>query len=247
MFKQIRSLAEKFRVNQIKENFYLNHGLMKSLNLQEYEAKILFKNNHLDTEQFYLVKTTEEALHYSKKLNYQAILKCQVHAGGRGKGHLTSGLKGGIQICKSKEDIINFSNKMLGFNLITNQTPNEGLLVKNLLISEIIDIKKLFYLAFILDRKYQGPVILASNEGGVNIEEVSKNQPESLIVEPINILKGLTDENVMNVVSKLNFSEKERNQAIVHLRKLYNLFLKYDALQIEINPWAVDSHGKVFI
>jgi succinyl-CoA synthetase beta subunit len=194
-----------------------------------------------------LVKTPEEAVEQARKMSGKVVLKCQVHAGGRGKGHLTSGLKGGVQICNNLEDVNNYSKQMLGYNLITIQTPKEGLPVNSLLVSEMLDVKKQLYLAFLLDRKYGGPVILASNEGGVNIEDVAKHNPNAIIVQPINIRLGLTEENINNVVSKLDLDQNQRIQASEQLRKVYEMFVKYDATQIEINPWAVDSTGKVNI
>jgi succinyl-CoA synthetase beta subunit len=218
---------------------------MKFFNLHEYEAKVLLKRNGLTVEECYLVKTTQEALYYAERLKNNAVIKCQVEAGGRGKGRLTSGLQGGVQICKSAEDVKRYSKQMLGHNLITIQTPKEGLLVKSLLIAEIIEVKKLFYLAMLLDRKSQAPILLASNEGGVDIEEVARTKPDAIFKQPIDVRKGLTNENISNVVNKLNFTDGERTQAVDQLKKLYELFIKFDATQIEINPWAVDSKGIV--
>lgn len=245
MLKYINKLAAKYTKRPVLEQFYMKTGFMKFFNLHEYEAKVLFRRNGLTVEDCYNVKTTQEALYYAEKLNNKAVIKCQVEAGGRGKGRLTSGLQGGVQICRSAEDVKRFSNQMLGHNLITLQTPKEGLLVKTLLVAEIVDVKKLFYLALLLDRKFQGPVLLASNEGGVDIEEVARTRPDAIIKEPIDVRKGITDENINNVLSKLKFTDGERAQAADQLKKIYDMFIKYDATQIEINPWAVDSKGKV--
>ena len=174
------------------------------------------------------------------------MIKCQVHAGGRSKGRLTSGLQGGVHVCRSEDDIKNICDQMLGHNLITNQTTKEGLPVKSLLISEIIDVKKLYYLAIILDRQSQGPIILASNEGGVDIEEIACKNPDAIIRERINVLEGLSDGKIKKIVERLSFTENERIQAIDQLKRLYRFFFKYDITQIEINPWAVDESGKVF-
>ena len=235
----------KKRLLSLNESIYMKNCLRKFFNLQEYEGKVLFKKYGLNVEECYLVKTTEEALYYSEKFKNQAFMKCQVHAGGRGKGHLTSGLQGGVQLCKTTEDVKKFSKQMLGHNLITIQTPKEGLLVKSLLIAEVIDVKKQFYLAILLDRQYQGPVVLSSNEGGMDIEEVAKKKPESIIYTPIDVRKGITEENMKNIVSKLNFTDYERTQAVEQIKKLYELFIKHDVTQLEINPWAADSKGKV--
>jgi succinyl-CoA synthetase beta subunit len=149
-------------------------------------------------------------------------------------------------MCNDLDDVRKYSKLMLGHNLITIQTPKEGLPVNSLLVSEVIDVKKQFYLAFLLDRKYGGPVILASNEGGVNIEEVAKKNPNAIIVQPVDVKVGITSENIQNVVNKLDFNQDQKLQAADQLKKVYEMFIKYDATQIEINPWAVDSDGKVF-
>lgn len=246
MLKDMQNTRGIFRkLMPFRESFYMRKGMMKFFDLHEYEGKVLFRQNGARVENCALVKTTEEAVEQAKKLSGKVVLKCQVHAGGRGKGHLTSGLKGGVQMCKSIEDVKKFSKQMLGYNLITIQTPKEGLPVKSLLVSEVIDVKKQFYLAFLLDRKYGGPVIIASNEGGVNIEDVAKHNPDAIIVQPIDVKLGLTAENIKNVVGKLDLDENQKKQAAEQLQKVYAMFVKYDATQIEINPWAVDSAGKV--
>ena len=248
MYKDINLLHKRgiFKMLiPVRESFYMRKGMMKFFDLHEYEGKVLFQRNGVRVENCSLVKTTNEAVENARKFNGKVVVKCQVHAGGRGKGHLTSGLKGGVQMCNNLEDVRKYSDLMLGYNLITIQTPKEGLPVNSLLISEVIDVKKQLYLAFLLDRKYGGPVILASNEGGMNIEDVAKNNPKAIIVQPIDVSLGLTPENVNYVVSRLDLNDDQKAQAAGQLRKVYEMFLKYDATQIEINPWAVDSTGKV--
>ena len=247
MFKDINSRKIFTRMIFFRESFYMRKGMMKFFDLHEYEGKVIFKRNGARVENCALVKTTEEAVVQAQKMSGKVVLKCQVHAGGRGKGYLTSGLKGGVQICNNLEDVRNYSKQMLGYNLITIQTPKDGLPVNSLLVSEMLDVKKQFYLAFLLDRKYGGPVILASNEGGVNIEDVAHKNPNAIIVQPINIKVGLTEENIKNVVSRLDLDQSQQIQAAEQLRKVYEMFIKYDATQIEINPWAVDASGKVTI
>jgi succinyl-CoA synthetase beta subunit len=232
-------------LNQAKDNFLMKSSTLKFFHLHEYESKVLLKKHGLNVEQCYLAKTMNEATYYASKLNNIAIIKCQVHAGGRSKGRLTSGLQGGVQVCRSEEDVKNMTNKMLGHNLITAQTTKEGLPVNALLISEKIELKKLLYLAIVLDRQSQGPIILASNEGGVDIEDVACKNPEAIIREKINVLQGLSDEKIKNLVGKLNFTEDEGLQAIDQVKRLYKMFIDYDMTQIEINPWAVDTKGKV--
>lgn len=143
-----------------------------------------------------IATTPEQAFNVARDLNVKGgdlILKAQVHAGGRGKGTLSSGLKGGVQILKTPEQVKEFTTKMIGYNLVTIQTPKDGLKVNAVLIHEGVDIKRQLYLAFILDRNSQRPAIVASIEGGVEIEEVAKHHPDAVKLYPIEVDTGITD------------------------------------------------------
>lgn len=109
-------------------------------------------------------------------------------------GHLTSGLKGGVKILKTAEEVRDFTKQMIGYNLITHQTTKDGLKVNAVLVHEGVDIKRQIYFAFILDRQSQSPAIVASIEGGVEIEEVAKNNPDAVKVYPVSLDTGITDE-----------------------------------------------------
>jgi succinyl-CoA synthetase beta subunit len=234
--------------NKSKFSFYSPKGIMKFFDLHEYQSKFIFRKNGLQVQNGDLAKTADEALKIAKKLEGDLILKAQVHAGGRGKGTLTSGLKGGVKICKTPQELFNYAKQMIGYNLITHQTPKEGLPVKSVLVLESVDIKKQFYLALLLDRQHQSPVIIASNEGGVDIEEVAKTNPNAIKVYPIDVIKGLTNETVKQVVNDLAFEDdSQRAQAAEQLKNLYVLFNKLDATQIEINPWALDTKGQIYL
>src|SRR5688572_5738443 len=106
-----------------KINFYSHKGLMKFFDLHEYQSKIILRNNGLLVQKGDIATSSEEAYSIAKQLKGELIIKAQVHAGGRGKGHLTSGLKGGVKICKTPEEIKNYAKDMIGYNLITHQTP----------------------------------------------------------------------------------------------------------------------------
>lgn len=134
---------------------------------------------------------------------------------------------------------------MIGYNLITKQTKKEGLPVKAVLVHEGVDIEKQIYLAILLDRKFQGPAIVASKNGGMEIEEVAHNHPESIFVQPIDIKKGITKELGEKVVKELGLMDY-KDQAIEQIEKLYKMFMKIDSTQIEINPWALTPQGKLF-
>jgi succinyl-CoA synthetase beta subunit len=135
---------------------------------------------------------------------------------------------------------------MLGYKLVTKQTPKDGLDVNAVLVHEGVDIKKQIYIAFILDRVSQKPAIIASTEGGVEIEEVAEQHPEKIITKPFGIDTGISKNDALEIVKKLEISKDQWDDAANQLLNLYKMFLSLDATQIEINPWALDEHGKAW-
>jgi succinyl-CoA synthetase beta subunit len=143
------------------------------------------------------------------------ILKSQVKAGGRGKGTLSSGLKGGVQICKTPEEIKEKTKQMLGYYLVTHQTPPEGLLVKSVLVHEGVDIDHQMYLAILHDRKNQGLCVVSSTKGGMDIEEVAATDPSAIKVHTVDIRKGLSEADAAKVADSLQLpAGKLRDQGI---------------------------------
>ena len=140
-----------------------------------------------------------------------------MQAGGRGKGKLTSGLKGGVQICKTPEEIADKTKQMIGYNLITHQTPPQGLLVKTVLVHEGVDIDKQLYLAILHDRKNQGLCIVSSTKGGMDIEEVAKEDPNAIKVYSFDLNKGFHEEDAVKVADSLGLEGKTRQQGIEQL------------------------------
>lgn len=135
---------------------------------------------------------------------------------------------------------------MIGYNLITHQTTKEGLLVKSVLVHEGVDIDGQIYLAFLHDRKNQGLCCVSSTQGGMDIEEVAEKDPNAINVHHIDILKGFNANDAAKVVDNLKLTGKLREQGIEQLQKLYNMFLKLDATQIEINPWAITPEKDLY-
>lgn len=231
-----------------KQSFLMPKGTSKFFDLHEYQSKVMLRKYQLRVQNGDVATTSEEALNIANGLNGDLILKAQVQAGGRGKGHLTSGLKGGVKICQNPQQIFDLSKQMLGYNLITHQTTKEGLPVNSVLVLESVDIKEQIYCAFLLDRTHQKPVLIVSNEGGVDIEDVAKNKPEAIHVYPIDIDKGLTNEILEEVTRTIKFeSDAQRKDAADQLTKMYQMFNKLDATQIEINPWAIDTKGDLYL
>lgn len=163
-----------------------------------------------------LAHTPEEARDIAKTLSNKGglILKAQVHAGGRGKGTLSSGMKGGVQICKTPEEIYDKTKNMIGYNLVTHQTPPAGLPVNSVLVHEGVDIDKQIYLAFLLDRKSGGPACVSSKKGGMDIEEVAKADPSAINVKPIDFLKGFSDKDAGEVADSLGLTGNLKLQGV---------------------------------
>lgn len=231
-----------------KQSFYMPKGSMKFFDLHEYQSKIILRKYGLRVQNGDVAISSEEALKIANSLKGELILKAQVQAGGRGKGHLTSGLKGGVKICQNPQQLHDYCKQMLGYNLITHQTPKEGLPVNAVLVLESVDIKKQIYAAFLLDRTLQKPVLIVSNEGGMDIEEIAKTKPEAIHVFPIDVFKGLTNEILDKVVTVIEFeSDQQRQDAKDQLTKMYDMFNKLDTTQIEINPWAIDTKGQLYL
>jgi succinyl-CoA synthetase beta subunit len=225
----------------------LSNKSKKFFDLHEYQSKDIMRKFNIRVQKGEIALTPAEAKKVSIPLDPTGglILKAQVHAGGRGKGTLSSGLKGGVKVLKTPEEVEKFTSQMIGYNLVTQQTPKAGLKVNAVLVHEGVDIKRQIYIAFILDRNTQGPAIVASIHGGVEIEEVAHKDPNSIIVVPIDVKKGLQEADLDKLVNKLEL-QSEAKQAKEQIRNLYTMFVELDATQVEINPWATDPSNKLF-
>ena len=171
----------------------------------------------------------------------ELIVKAQIHAGGRGKGTFTNGFKGGVHICTDAATASEKAEGMIGGFLVTKQTGPEGQLVSKILINEGITIDSEYYFAILMDRAYGGPVIVASTEGGMDIEEVAEKNPSAIIKEPVDIATGLLEAQSEAVAAKLGFEGDMKAKAAKQFRALYDLFIGSDATQVEINPLAIGA------
>jgi len=230
-------------------------GAVRFLNLHEWQSKILLEEYDVRTQRGREATSPEEALAASQWVKEAApdcelILKAQIHAGGRGKGHFTSGLKGGVKICDTPEEVKDFTSQMLGNVLVTHQTGPEGQPVNTVLINEGISIDNEMYFAILMDRAHNGPVIVASAQGGMDIETVAEETPEAIVTEPVDIMAGLQPEQTKRVAEALGFAPEQVPEAQKQMEALYKLFLGTDATQVEINPFAeghyANKPGTVF-
>ncbi|GAB5568213.1 succinate--CoA ligase [GDP-forming] subunit beta [Prionailurus iriomotensis] len=215
------------------------------LNLQEYQSKKLMSDNGVKVQRFFVADSANEALEAAKRLNAKEIvLKAQILAGGRGKGVFSSGLKGGVHLTKDPQVVGQLAKQMIGYNLATKQTPKEGVKVNKVMVAEALDISRETYLAILMDRSCNGPVLVGSPQGGVDIEEVAASNPELIFKEEIDIIEGIKDSQAQRMAENLGFLGPLKNQAADQIKKLYNLFLKIDATQVEVNPFGETPEGQ---
>jgi succinyl-CoA synthetase beta subunit len=187
------------------------------------------------------------------------VVKAQVLAGGRGKGTFTNGLKGGVRPVYSSpppptlenstyvspSEAKLFASQMIGQRLITKQTGAAGKPCNAVYICEKLYLRREYYLAILMDRATQGPMIVGSSQGGVDIETVAHENPEAIITMPINIADGISREQAVEFAKKMEFTPQCVEEAAETIEKLYQIFVERDATQIEINPLAESSDHKV--
>ena len=162
------------------------------MNIHEYQAKELFQKFGVATAPGKVAHTPEEAASVAREIGGgDLVVKAQIHAGGRGKGTFKNGFKGGVHLVKTPEEAQEVASRMLGQVLVTHQTGPEGRLVNQVLVARGVDIKKEYYLAILMDRASGAPVVIASTEGGVDIESVAEHTPEKIFREPVAPALGL--------------------------------------------------------
>ncbi|XP_003747680.1 succinate--CoA ligase [GDP-forming] subunit beta, mitochondrial [Galendromus occidentalis] len=224
----------------------LQAASVRHLNLHEYQSKQLMADGGVTVQRFKVADTSAQARDIAQSVKYdEFVVKAQVLAGGRGKGTFDSGLHGGVKLTRDPAQVVEFVEKMLGYRLVTKQTPKEGVLVKKVMIAEALDIKRETYLAILMDRTFNGPVVVASPAGGVDIEEVAEKTPELIFKQPVDINKGLTDEQAMSIAKNLQFEGNNMKDAAEQIKKLYQVFRRVDATMVEINPFGETPDGKV--
>jgi succinyl-CoA synthetase beta subunit len=216
------------------------------MNIHEYQAKALFENFGVPVPKGAAAKSVEEFDTALAQLpEGPTMVKSQIHAGGRGKGTFTDGFKGGVKFCKTKAEARDLAGKMLGNTLVTLQTGPAGRKVQTVYFTVASDIKKEYYLAILLDRASSRPVIVASTEGGVEIETVAHHTPEKIHKVLVDPAYGLADFQVRELVSKLGFAGAEAKNAAKLIRNLYTAFWETDASMIEVNPLITTPTGDV--
>ncbi|XXM73505.1 ADP-forming succinate--CoA ligase subunit beta [Lysinibacillus sphaericus] len=209
------------------------------MNIHEYQGKEILRNNGVSVPNGKVAFTAEEAVEAAKTLSSSVyVVKAQIHAGGRGKA-------GGVKIAKSLDEVRTYAEELLGKTLVTHQTGPEGKEVKRLLIEEGCDIKKEYYVGLVLDRATSQVVLMASEEGGTEIEEVAEATPEKIFKEYIDPVAGLTGFQARRIAFNINIPKELVNKAAKFMLGLYNVYIQKDASIVEINPLVVTGSGDV--
>lgn len=216
------------------------------MNIHEYQAKELLQKFGVATPPGRAARSAEEAEAAARDLGTDdLVVKAQIHAGGRGKGTFTNGFKGGVKLCKSPEEARDLASKMLGQTLVTHQTGPAGREVKTVLIAQSVEIEREVYFAILVDRATGGPVIVASTEGGVEIEAVAEKTPEKIIREPVDRLAGIQPYQTRKLAKELGFTSAQIKPAAKLFDGLYRTFLALDCSMVEVNPLVVTDKGEV--
>jgi succinyl-CoA synthetase beta subunit len=216
------------------------------MNIHEYQAKELLQKFDVATTRGRVVATLDEAEQIARELgDIDIVVKAQIHAGGRGKGTFKNGFKGGVHVRKTPDEVRDVAAKMLGQILVTHQTGPAGRLVNKVLVAESADIAREIYFAVLLDRATAAPLIVASTEGGVEIEAVAAKSPEKIIREPIDPLVGLQPYQARKLASQLGFESSQLKNASRLFDGLYRAFIAYDCSMVEVNPLVLTTKGEV--
>lgn len=213
------------------------------MKIHEYQAKSLLKKYNIPIQDGVTIESLSEAEGAIKQVSEdyntdQFVIKAQIHAGGRGKG-------GGVKFTPTKEDALDKINDILGMTLITHQTSSEGRLVKKVMVGEAIDIKKEYYVAITLDRSSGKDVFMVSSEGGVEIEEVAKNNPEKIVREAIAPGLGLLAFQARNLSKSLGLEGKIGRQAGTLFQNLYTMYRELNCSIVEINPLVLTEQDDI--
>ncbi|MCB1939493.1 MAG: ADP-forming succinate--CoA ligase subunit beta, partial [Rhodocyclaceae bacterium] len=209
------------------------------MKIHEYQAKELLRKFGVTTPRGIACFSVDEAVKAAEELGGPVwVVKAQIHAGGRGKG-------GGVKLARSMDEVKQLSGEIMGMQLKTHQTGPEGQQVRRLLIEEGADIQKEYYVAALTDRATQKVAMMASSEGGMDIEEVAAKTPEKIIKVFVDPLVGLTDAQAAELANGIGVPAGSLQQAVDTLKKLYTCYMETDASLAEINPLILEGNGNI--
>lgn len=210
------------------------------MNTHEYQAKEVLQQHGIAVPAFGVATKHQEVEHIIKKLGLkEAVLKVQVHAGGRGKA-------GGVKFAKTPGEILSIATQLLGMKLVNNQTGPEGVIAHKILISKPIDIEKEYYLGAIIDRSRALPILIASPEGGMEIEEIAAKYPDKVLKIPIELDGSVRSYHLVYFAKFMGWKGEMAKTGIALARALAKVFIEKDASLFEINPLVVSKDGKIW-
>lgn len=208
------------------------------MKIHEYQAKSILNQYGVRIPRGEVAETAEKAYEIAKDIGPKVVVKAQIHAGGRGKG-------GGVKLANTPEEAQERAREIIGMNLVTHQTGPEGKLVKTILVEEALDIAKELYIGIVIDRAKEAPVVMASSEGGMEIEKVAAETPELIFKEYINPATGFLPFQARKLAFQLGLEGNTFKQAVKFLLTLYKAFESTDASLAEINPLLITGQGDV--
>ena len=208
------------------------------MNLHEYQSKELFSHYNIPIPVGFLATTIEQVKNYVDKLNNNAVIKAQIHSGGRGKA-------GGVKLVSSIDESESFTKSILGKFLITPQTGSKGIKVNKLLVEEATSIDREIYFSIVIDNNDYAPMIICSTEGGMDIEEVSRTMPEKIIKTVCSPILGVSNYKIRKICEELNIPKSLIPNFTEIVNSLYKLFIEKDCILVEINPLVITKEQKV--
>ena len=208
------------------------------MNLHEYQSRDLLNQYNVNFPKGEVGSSPDEIYEIVKRFNCEVVVKVQIHSGGRGKA-------GGVKLCKTPEEAKIFADEMIGKRIVTDQTDSEGVIVEKLLVTELTNISKEIYLSIIIDPDFEGPVMIASSEGGMDIEKIAEESPEKIIKIIFDPVLGLKPYQVRQITDKLGIPKKSIGQFYNLVSNLYKAFLSTDSTLIEINPLVLDEQENI--
>ena len=209
------------------------------MNIHEYQAKDLFRKFNINTSEGKVFESGQDAEDYAKSLNSnEYVVKAQIHAGGRGKA-------GGVKLVKTPEEVGSTVQEMLGMTLVTHQTGPEGKVVNKVYVENSSIIEKEYYLSIVTDRSNEKNVIIASPEGGMDIEKVAEETPDKLLTQPIDPVSGIQPFHIRKIAYFLGFNKDQTKQLGPILSGIYKLFTEMDCALVEINPLISTDQGEI--
>ncbi len=211
------------------------------MKIHEYQGKAVLRKFGVKVPEGEPAFTPEEAVAVASRLGYPCVVKAQIHAGGRGKG-------GGVKLARTRDEVMSLAEMMLGMTLVTHQTGPEGRVVKRVLIEQGMNLEgaREMYLAIVMDRDSQRPVVMASSEGGVDIEETAATNPKAILKQYVDPAVGFQAFQARQIAFGLGLPNAVVGQAVQFIRALYEAFEKTDSSLLEINPWMLTADGVLY-